>query len=425
MIDRTISPAIQRIEELQIPSLDPADFLHAAPIFAIGDDSEDLVKIEVVFPAGTGEELKPLLATATSAMLLEGTEEYTSPQISELKDFFGATLRTGVSKDHAVLSLLCLKGKLEEIFPVFVSILQCPTFPEKEFGAYKTRAKASLDLNLNKVEIQSRLLFSKLFFGESKYAENYSSNHFDELTITNLKEFHRSNYSMEDAKIFISGARISDAISLLKRYISPAKSTFFSKGDNIYDPVSKIEFKPKVGALQSAIRLGISSINRNSADYPAFSLTSTLLGGYFGSRLMQNIREDKGYTYGIGSSINHLLDMSYLIISTEVGVAHTDATLKEIKIELNKLRSILVDQEELELAQNYMAGTLLKNADGTFAQASLVKMMVLHSLDKDFFKNYLTKIYATKPEQILESARTYLNFDKFTGAVVGKPIDEQ
>ncbi|MEM9050990.1 MAG: pitrilysin family protein [Bacteroidota bacterium] len=420
MINRKLPPTVQKVSVLSVPSIEPVDHLFSAPIFAFQDESEELIKIEITFPAGTGKEKKSLLASATAAMVTEGAGDYSSDQISEIKDFYGAKIQTGVGKDNATVSLLSLASKLESIFPVFAAVVQSPNFPEKEFEAYKARAKASLEVNLDRVELQARLLFSEMFFGKSKYAENYSPDDFDQLLISDLEEFHRNNYSLADSKIFISGNRVSYAIDLLKKYLTQGEKKHFRSIEKPSKRTLGINYRPKEDALQSAIRLGIPALTRNSADYPAFSLTNTIFGGYFGSRLMQNIREDKGFTYGIGSSINHLDDLSYLIVATQVGTEHTDATLNEIREEIKKLQNERLDDAELQLVQNYVAGSLLRNMDGTFNQAALIRMMAMNNLDQGYYDRFLNRIYSVTSDQIIEVARNYFSFDEFTGAIVGK-----
>ncbi len=423
-MDRTIAPAIEKVKELSVPSQEPRDYINGTPVFVVEDEAEELIKIEVVFPAGSGEEIKPLLATATSSMLTEGAGEYSAKQISELKDYYGAKIQTGVGKDLASVTLVCLKSNLEELITIFTAIIQDPTFPEKEFESYKRRTKASLKVNLEKVEIICRLVFSKLFFGDSKYAERFAPDDFDKIERTDLEVFHRENYRLNDARIFISGGNVEKAIALLKQNLKPDKGSVLPKELGAFSPKLKTNFMRKDGALQSAIRAGFPAISRHNEDYPAFYIANTILGGYFGSRLMQNIREDKGYTYGIGSSINQLKDLAYVVISTQVGAKHTDATLKEIHYEVNRLRNESVPVEELELVKNYTAGGLLRSFDGTFSQASLLNTMLMHGLSQSYYEQFLKKIYAISPADILMVAQKYFDPEKFTIAIVGEGFSD-
>ncbi len=422
--DRSIAPEIRRISELNIPAVEPQDELHGASIFIVENESEELVKIEFVFPAGTGEESKPLLATATSSMLTEGAGEFSAEEISEIKDYYGAKIQLGVGKDVASVSLVCLPANLKHLVPLLAKIVVEPNFPEKEFESYKRRTRARLEVNLEKVEILCRLAFSRAFFGDGKYAERYDPNDFDQLTRADLIDFHRSNYSLTDAAIFISGTGTKEALEFIKQHVIASDGKVSLNRRTDFSPSGKTHFERKEGALQSAIRMGMPALKREDEDYPAFYLTNTILGGYFGSRLMQNIREDKGYTYGIGSGINQLKDLSFLLISTQVGANHTEATLHEIKREIKRLRIEAVPDGELELVKNYTAGTLLRSFDGTFNQASLLKTMHLHDLSQTYYTEFLQKIYAVDSDDIMRMAKTYFDPDKFTIAVVGEGFSD-
>ncbi len=418
-MDRTIAPAIEKVKDLSVPSQEPQDHINGTPVFVVEDEAEELIKIEIVFPAGSGEEVKPLLASATSSMLTEGAGEYSANQISEIKDYYGAKIQTGVGKDLASVALVCLKSNLEALIPLFGAIVQEPTFPKKELESYKRRTAASLKVNLEKVEIICRLVFSELFFGDSKYAERFAPEDFDKIDRTDLKAFHKENYRMKNARILISGGHVKKAIALLKQVLKVDEGSVDLKELGTYHPKRETNFVRKDGALQSAIRVGFPAISRHHDDYPALYIANTILGGYFGSRLMQNIREDKGYTYGIGSRINQLKDLAYIVISTQVGAKHTDATLKEIYYEVNRLCEEPITSEELELVKNYTAGGLLRSFDGTFSQASLLNTMLMHELSQSYYGEFLEKIYAVSPADILSVAQKYCDTEKFTIAIVG------
>jgi predicted Zn-dependent peptidase len=181
----------------------------------------------------------------------------------------------------------------------------------------------------------------------------------------------------------------------------------------------KSVFLHKEGALQSAIRIGRRIITRSHPDYPGLSVLNTLLGGYFGSRLMSNIREDKGYTYGIGSAVVSLSAAGYFFISTEVGADVTSAALDEIYKEVELLRREAVDQEELAMVRNYMMGSFLKGIDGPFALIDRFKTIHLSGLDYDYFDRYLRTLESIGPEELKDLAVRYFDRNDLCELVVG------
>ena len=179
-------------------------------------------------------------------------------------------------------------------------------------------------------------------------------------------------------------------------------------------------FEEHEGAIQTAIRMGTEVVDRSHPDHVALFLANTAFGGYFGSRLMQNIREDKGYTYGIGSGLGHLTYGSYFFIATEVGADVTKATLVEINKELERMCTELVSDEELTLVRNYIAGTLVQGFDGPFSVVGQLKLLVQFGLDSSFYKALTAKMYTVTPEDILRVSKKYFDPKRMTTTVVGK-----
>ena len=419
-MDRSSAPPINRAENLGTIDTSVSDCLGEIPVFALPAENEALTVIEIVFPAGTSKENKPLQATACSAMLTEGTDKFTSERISEIQDYYGAKIQADIGKDHSSVSLTCLSEHLDLLIPLLGSIAINPSFPEKEFIRYKQRARAALEVNLKKVEIECRLLFSRSFFGSSKYSERFRPEDYDNLERVDLETFFLENFKISQAQVFVAGGAIDRTLSELKKVIKSPVAKIEKYSKIVLNPLRGLATIEREEALQSGIRMGIESLSPTHPDYVPLYMASTILGGYFSSRLMQNIREDKGFTYGIGSTINNLASLSYISISTQVGFEHTEATLYEIKKEIELLRNAIVSKDELDLVKNYVAGILLKNMDGPYRKISLLKQMIQFELNDDYHQLFLKSVYETTSEDILRAAQSYLNPDNFTTAIVGR-----
>jgi len=181
----------------------------------------------------------------------------------------------------------------------------------------------------------------------------------------------------------------------------------------------KHHFVEKANGLQSAIRIGRLWVDKSHSDYHGLSVLVTLLGGYFGSRLMANIREEKGYTYGIGSFVLPLKYASYLIISTEVGNEYVEPTLKEVTVEMKKLQNELVPADELETVKSYLLGEFLRDFDGPFSLAGSFKAINDFDLDYSYYDQYLTVLRGITSEEIMRLAQQYLEPDDFHTVVAG------
>jgi predicted Zn-dependent peptidase len=290
-------------------------------------------------------------------------------------------------------------------------------------AVYIQNHKQQLIVDNEKVGSLVRRKFNQIIFGnEHPYGFLVQPEDYDGLKVDDLRAFHRRKYSPSNCTIIVSGLVGDSTIQLLNKFFGKWKT------DGIEIRAEKPAFKPaqekkhyvvKEGAIQSAIRIGKPFFNRSHPDYPGVAVANTLLGGYFGSRLMSNIREEKGYTYGIGSAVVSMKQEGYFFISTEVGAKVTNDALKEIYYEVDLMREELVDDEELEMVRNYMLGTFLKGIDGAFQLAERFKSIHLSGLDYGYYDHYIEKIRTIGPEEVREYARKYFDPASFFELVVG------
>jgi len=170
--------------------------------------------------------------------------------------------------------------------------------------------------------------------------------------------------------------------------------------------------------VQGSIRIARPFPNRHHPDFMKVAVLNTIFGGFFGSRLMTNIREDKGYTYGIHSYLQNNIHDSAWMVSTEAGRDVCEAAIKEVYAEMEDLREEIVDEEELQLVRNYMIGIILGDLDGPFQILSRWKNIILNNLDEKYFYNSIHTIKTISAEEIRELARKYLNPEAFYELVV-------
>jgi len=424
ILDRKTAP--QRYPAASIPAMNfkPVKLAGGLPCYLVEGGTEDIVKIDVVFKAGTRYEHKPLAASICVNMLREGSKNYTSEEISETIDFYGAQIAPRLSKDRAEITLLCQGKHLNKLIDIFTDVFMAPSFPMDKLALYKNRSRSTLAVNLDKVDFKCRLLFSKLMFGGTPYQDRFELSDYDQIEVEDLNNFFNNHFDLSEAYCVISGKDTKRASELLN--------------DNIVKKVDYKEispFKPepieweycrgesrgrKVGAVQTAIRMGAPALSRTHKDYTALYIANVALGGYFGSRLMQNIREEKGYTYGIGSGINILEEASYLSISTQVGAQFTEATIDEINNELRKISDIPLEADEFELIQYYVAGNLLNRFDGPFATADRLKEIVTHELPTSWYSDFTSAIFNLNTEEILRVSQKYMRPDIFSLALSGE-----
>lgn len=423
VIDRKNAPSRADIQKINVPQAEKHTLDNGIPVYAINAGFQDLVKVELLFTNPEFNAAKPLMNSATNRMLPEGTSKYNSQQLADLIDYYGAFFETDENSDFCSVMLYSLNKYLGQTLPYIREMLTEPSFPENELSVYKKNHKQRLIVDNEKVGSLARRKFNQIIFGnDHPYGFMVQPDDYDALNREDLIAFHKLKYSPSNCVLIVSGMINADTIQMLNKNFGSWKNENLKLNFNRPAFQTEKEFKhyvKKDGAIQSAIRIGKPFFNRSHEDYPGVAVANTLLGGYFGSRLMSNIREDKGYTYGIGSAIVSMKQEGYFFISTEVGAKVTNDALREIYSEIELMRSETVEEEELEMVRNYMLGTFLKGIDGAFQLAERFKSIYLSGLDYGYYDRYLAKIRTIGPDEVLSLSRKYFDPAGFHELVVG------
>ncbi len=424
-IDRTVSPAFKTVEKIEMIQATEKKLRNNIPVYSINAGSQELIKVEFFFSAGMFQQIKPLQAATVNAMLEEGTLKMTAAQIADAVDYYGAFLEVGVSQDHASVVLYTLNKHLKSTLSVVEDVIKNATFPEDELDTHLTNKKQKFHVNNQKVATVARKRFTELIFGEKHpYGINVQEADFEKIKRTDLIDFYRSFYCSGNCKIVLAGKINDDVFSLLDEHFGDNDwSSVNSLKKNTVEIISCKEREQlifKEDALQSAIRIGKVLFNKTHPDFQSLQILNTVYGGYFGSRLMSNIREDKGYTYGIGSGIASLQNSGYFFISTEVGVDVCKNAINEIYLEMDRLRNELIPADELQLVKNYLLGTFLRSVDGPFAMADRFKGILEYNLGYDYFDKYIATIKGISASQLRDLANTYFDKESMIELVVGK-----
>lgn len=423
-LNRKQAPALHKISEINIPTIEKLKLDNGIPLWIINTGSQELIKVQISLPAGTIYQNKSLVAFFTNRLLREGSKNYSAAEIAELFDFYGAFLDTKVARDRAYINVFCLTKHLNSVLIILTDILQQPLLPENELQVLVDQEKQAYAIRMQKVKSIAHRKFNQAIFGaDHKYGSSANTEDYDQINSKVLMEFFKENYSVNAWHIFVSGKLEKDSISIINEHLGAIEKS--KKDTNI--PIISSPVKLEKGiqtfehadAMQTSLKMGKLSIGRTHKDYPILSLTQTILGGFFGSRLMQNIREDKGYTYGIHSSINHLQHAAVFSISSEFGTQYAQKAHQEVLKELKLLRTEEVKPEELELVKNYMAGGLLKSLNGPFALGDMMRMLFEYDLSIDYFKDFMEKIQAAKSNEIIEIANKYLHEEEMLTIMVG------
>lgn len=420
---RRIQPPVFPVGTPRIPEVSELILDNNIPVYLIEAGTEDVVRIEFTFQSGQVKEYLPLLASTTNMMLKEGSQKYTSEELNKALDFHGAFLHLSLDKDRAGIIIFCLNRHIDKILELSLEILFRPAFPEKELNTLMKKRLQWFRINRKKMPNLAIDQFFECIFGKRHpYGHQVTESDFGSICPPLLSDFHTAHYTPENMAVIISGKVPPETASLLNRYFGNVRTA------NIYREENKVILKgsgekkvhiEKEGTVQTAIRIGGTTINKRHPDYMGLKVADAILGGYFGSRLMRNIREEKGYTYGIRSGVSSLDLSGYMVISTEVGNKYVKPTLDEIYKEVRTLQEECVSNEELGIVRNYMSGEMLRMFDGPFAIAESFRSAWEFGLDNSYYYRFAEKIRTITPDEIKSLANTYYNINDLYQVTAG------
>jgi predicted Zn-dependent peptidase len=423
---RTKAPDTQQVEKIDLPQ--PEHFLleNGIPVYCINAGDQEVLKIDLNFPIGSAIGEQPLAAHFTNQCLREGTENFSSAQIAEMLDYYGASLNTSVSRDDSRVMLFCLNKYLDQLMPILSEIVLRPSFPDAEIKTVAHRAKQEYLVEMEKVKVVARREFGKVVFGEMHpYGKYAGAEDYDNIDGETLADFNQRYYLKTKFRIIVSGRIPANIRELLnenfgQHQVIEFQPTALPPSATVLNNKLIIE---KPGSLQSGLAMGKAMFNLHHPDYIKLQVVNTIFGGYFGSRLMTNIREDKGFTYGIHSHLFSMQQAGMLYIATQVGTEVTQQALDEVFGEMERLRTEPVPQHELDLVKNYLLGVLLQQADGPFAQAELLKSVLDYRLDLSYYQKYIHTIKSITTDEILDLAVKYLDPGSMVSVVVGEKVN--
>lgn len=390
-------------------------------VYTINAGAEDVIAIEWVFSAGNAYEDQNLIAASANFLLKNGTSTKNAFQINEYFDYYGSYLNRACYNETATISLHSLTKYIQDLLPAVRELITDSTLPEDELATYKQNMKQRLKVNLKKGDFVANRLIDAWLYGEQHpYGKYTSEEDYNKLDRQALVDFYKKYYQQGKLKIFAAGRLPDNLEALLNQYFGDLENKPVKEIIHPVQPSSekKARINNDPNGVQGSIRLARPFPNRHHPDFLKTLVLNSLLGGFFGSRLMLNIREDKGYTYGIHSYLQNHVHNSAWMITTEAGKDVVEAAIAEVYKEMKSLREELVDEEELLLVQNYMMGSILGDLDGPFQIIARWKNIILNGLDESYFYNSINTIKSITAKEIQELAQKYLVQEDFYDLVV-------
>lgn len=413
-------PQIVTPRSVAMPRAEQHTASNGVKIHTLYSDDFEVVRFTFVFRAGTSMQHKPFTASATVNMLSEGSTNMSAQQIADELDFYGSYFDVNIDRDYVYISFVSLSKFYAETIRVAEEIILHPAFDEKELRTYCAKRQQGLAIERRKIEVQSRELFGQALFGESHpYGASANESLYDDITREDIVALYKELYTANNCFVVCSG-RVDEPVMSRIKSIAEA----LPKGE-----VRQIEFpattttyqlhKPVDSALQSSIRIGRLLFTRTHPDFVGMQVVASILGGHFSSRLMQNLREKNGYTYGVMAAMINFDKEGYLAIATQVRREDCDAALSEIYYEIECLRTELISEEELHIAKNMMIGEILRILDGPFGIADVTIENIMCGMDNSATEASVRTITAITPEEVQQLAQKYLCREDLIEVIVG------
>lgn len=416
-LDRTIPPLVHDVTDVDLPSIRSVS-VNGIDTHSYLDQGSGTFKIELLTKGSQLYSQTSALSQLAVKLLNEGTQTKSSAELAEAVDSIGSFLEISPGFDYGTISIYGLAKYFEENLQILSELIYQPAFSSASLENLKSREVDKLKTNLEKSSYISSINLRKNLFGpKHAYGRHLQSSEILSVTLDDITDFHTNH--TENFDVYIAGDLPNNFEELVGKYLRPFNGS--RQSPDISSPIEKaIDSAHKDSKfVQSSIKLGKRLFNRADVDYFKFIVMNELLGGFFGSRLMKNIREEKGFTYGIHSNLYSLLHDGYFLIGTDVNKENEQETIDEVLKEIRLLQSELVGQEELDTVKNYMIGVFLNSFSSPFAQIDKFKTLHSQGIDHGFYNAYVSSVKDVSAETLMDTANQYLKTDSLTLSVAG------
>ena len=417
------APIINQVTTLSLPAYQSSRLPNGMELYSLPGGSEPVLKMELVFRAGASKEKKIAVAEFMAGQLSEGTQQLSSADFAEKIEFLGATLQTRGGVDTIRIKLYTLSRFLPQLIELIRDIILYPSFDEQELKVYTSNKIERLQIELKKNDVLAYRHLTEAIYGkEHPYGRNALPQDYQAITVEDMVEHHRQFILPQNGMIFLSGSYDEEILESVKRVLG----TWGTLNENGSGKETVHVAKSQTGYIeidgpqshQAAIRIGRKLFTQDHPDWNGLYVLNTILGGYFGSRLMTEIRENLGLTYGIYSGMDSFAEDGCFYISTETTTENIKTVIEAIKIEAAKLKQTLIPEPELRMARNYLMGHLMTQLDGPFATLDFIKSMKIERLPDETFSDLVNTIQQITSNELRELAIRYLDLDQWVTIVI-------
>lgn len=372
-----------------------------------------LVKVTLSFDNPAIFAPNPIIPEITFQLLKSGTSRLSTFELVSRLDETGVMFSSFATPDYGVMEFVVLEDQLGIVIPLVFEMLAEPSFPEDEFRRVKALAIQNWKVSRQKTHAIASENFMQAIFSNHPYGAGITEEDLEALSLDDIRSFHQHHVLGSLLTFYVAGFNPDKIAGTIESTLGmlPLPSTTQRKApviERLSGPSGSVpSHTPMEGSTQSSIRTGRILFPRSHAQYAAAKVAATILGGYFSSRLMANLREDKGYTYGVGAGVVSMVLGGYLTISADVGKAYRQDALQEIFKEVARMGQEKVDEEELQTVKQYISGSLLRETDGIFNQLNLLANLRRQGLNAGWLSGYFNRVANISSDQVLGFMQTW------------------
>ena len=428
MIDRTRQPEIRKPEHLTVQAPERIILPNGVALNVLNAGDSEVVRVDILMEGGRWHQHQPLQALFTNRMLREGTRRYTAARIAEQLDYYGAWLDLSSASEHAFITLYSLNKYLPRTLDVLESLVKEPLFPDDRLATVVENNVQQFKVNMQKVDfLAHRGLMSTLYGTKHPGGRMVSEDDYRRITSDVLREFYNRHYHAGNCSIYVAGKVTDDCLRRLEACFGTDRFGISAPRTErlCFEPApadGRRVFIERPEAMQSAVRMGLLTIPCHHPDYQKLRVLVTVLGGYFGSRLMSNVREEKGYTYGISAGLVSCPDSSVLFVASETANEYVEPLIGEVLREMDRLCREPVGDEELSMVKNYMLGELCRNYESPFSLSDAWIFLHTSRLPAGYFDEVQDGIRQVTAEDLLRLAQKYFCKESLKEVVSGKKM---
>lgn len=421
MLDRTKEPQSHSLEIQHVPEVSSVRRETGIDIHYFAVFDQEVIKLDFLWDVTLLPEFLPSIPNFTGNLLREGTNGRNSFQFHQLMERYGAFFEVKGNLEQFRVTAYIQKRQFQNVLPLIIEMITEPAFPSEELEKLKAQDLNNLRINLKKTSFVANREFNKTYFKqEHPFGRLVTEEEIVNAELPSIWQYFDRFVKGKRFDIMVSGWVGDEELNYLN-------TSFGNLETQNIGPLreNRTEFSSSLidlnweDAVQTSIKLGFPFPDRHHKDTHKLAVANEILGGFFGSRLMKKIREEKGYTYGIYSRVYHLKESSYFAISADIMKSHRAEAIEDIMSEIKNLQKNPVTDDELSLVKNHMTGVFYNGLNSPFAVMDIFKVLHKHQLDYQYFYDRLNTIRSISSEELLEIYNTYFNTDNILKVMVG------